>query len=319
MTRKTKIIGAMGGTFDHFHKGHEHFLQFAFSQADHVIIGITAQSLTTEKEYPDLIQQFDVRKQAVQRFLEEQNTSTTWELVELKDQFGPTLGQQHVDVLIVTELTKQGGDILNSKRKSKDLPTLPLKVCDMVRDSSDQILNSTRIRAGVVNRSGEVYEKVLAKDYKFDEAQKEQLRTQWGEIITQPSRSKGLVAVVGDRSLNYFLQNNWTVDIGVYDLVEQRENIQLIQLKNVQPEERLKNPSGVLKANVVDFLNQRIHKYQQRPCFLQIDGEEDLISVALILLLPLESKLYYGQPNVGMVEVIITEGIKEKMWDLLRA
>jgi uncharacterized protein (UPF0218 family) len=51
---------------------------------------------------------------------------------------------------------------------------------------------------------------------------------------------------------------------------------------------------------------------------LFIQGEEDLAAVALSLVLPLGSCIYYGQPQKGMVELVVTEKIKQSFFDLLK-
>ena len=45
---------------------------------------------------------------------------------------------------------------------------------------------------------------------------------------------------------------------------------------------------------------------------LMVTGEEDLSVLPLVVVLPLNSQLYYGQPGSGMVKLIIDEGIKER-------
>jgi uncharacterized protein (UPF0218 family) len=45
-----------------------------------------------------------------------------------------------------------------------------------------------------------------------------------------------------------------------------------------------------------------------------IRGEEDLVTAVLLLLLPLQSLIYYGQPGEGMVEVVVSEELKEKIF-----
>jgi uncharacterized protein (UPF0218 family) len=45
---------------------------------------------------------------------------------------------------------------------------------------------------------------------------------------------------------------------------------------------------------------------------LRIDGEEDLAALAVLYHSPLGAYVYYGQPDVGMVRVVVTE--KEKKY-----
>jgi len=45
---------------------------------------------------------------------------------------------------------------------------------------------------------------------------------------------------------------------------------------------------------------------------LLVKGEEDLATVAAVLHAPLAATVYYGQPQEGLVEIIVTETVKEK-------
>ena len=75
-----------------------------------------------------------------------------------------------------------------------------------------------------------------------------------------------------------------------------------------------KNPAGVITTQLVEALQQATSKNLK---ILAVDGEEDLAAVALVLLLPLESHIYYGQPDIGIVEVVITEQLKQDFYKAL--
>jgi len=47
-----------------------------------------------------------------------------------------------------------------------------------------------------------------------------------------------------------------------------------------------------------------------------VDGEEDLAVLPVLLVSPLGFSIFYGQPNVGMVRIDITEEQKEKAYEL---
>ena len=50
---------------------------------------------------------------------------------------------------------------------------------------------------------------------------------------------------------------------------------------------------------------------------MQVNGEEDLVVLPLILLTPLNTIIYYGQPSEGLVKVIVSESIKDKAYNLV--
>ncbi len=56
---------------------------------------------------------------------------------------------------------------------------------------------------------------------------------------------------------------------------------------------------------------------RQHLIYIFVDGEEDLAAVVLLMLLPLGSSIYYGQPHEGLVRWEVTEDAKAKMAKLL--
>ena len=74
------------------------------------------------------------------------------------------------------------------------------------------------------------------------------------------------------------------------------------------------NPAGTISAEMVTVLTQALTQQTQH---VLIQGEEDLAAVALILLLPLESEVYYGQPGQGIVRMKVTEELKDKTFKVL--
>lgn len=309
--------GALGGTFDHFHKGHEHFLTFSAQQAQKLLIGVTNQSLVREKELSSIIEPYEVRTEAVRTFCKQ--AGIDFEIVELTDPYGPTLGQRTVDCLIVTELTQEGGKALNRKREEHQLSALEVFVCPMLKDNVGQVLNSTQIRKGKVNRSGEVYSTAFEKDIILTDDQRNFFKDPLGNIVQEVSTSQTLTAVVGDVSLSTFRQHNWKYDIGVFDHRSQRMDVIREELTDITPEQSVKNPAGTIKpeaAEKIKIILQTLEKVGARQ-HLFVDGEEDLLSVVLLLLLPLESHLYYGQPGEGMAEVRVTEQLKDRVFQTL--
>lgn len=315
LSSKLYTNGALGGTFDHFHDGHRQFLRFAATQAEHLLIGITDTSLTQNKQFARLIQSYDIRVQAVTDFLDEMGTS--FEIISLHNAFGPTLGEREIECLIVTELTVDGGDAINQARSSKGLAKLPVQVCTMVKDESGEILNSTRIRSGQVSRSGLVYRQIFQHNITVTEQHKELLRVPWGAVIVEPSDSKeNRRVVVGDRSLANFIEQQWRYDLGIFDLVEQRQHASTASLVGIQPQFTVNNPAGTIQSAAVDVLKEWINHSSPKTTHIRVNGEEDLLVVPLILLVPLETDIYYGQPHVGMIEVKVTEELKQQMYDV---
>ena len=67
MAKRYKTVG-LGGTFDHFHDGHRHFLKYAASLSLRLHIGITHPKLTLHKSHAHLIESWEKRAQSVKKF-----------------------------------------------------------------------------------------------------------------------------------------------------------------------------------------------------------------------------------------------------------
>src|SRR4030043_1851585 len=77
---------ALGGTFDNFHKGHEHLINAALNISSHLTIGITSQQLAKEIHKTISLESYTKRKQGVIEFLRE--TKRNASIVKLTDLYG---------------------------------------------------------------------------------------------------------------------------------------------------------------------------------------------------------------------------------------
>ena len=314
----------LGGTFDHFHLGHQKFLQFASELADNVEVGLATEKLTQQKPFAFSIQDFAKREETVHNFLQQQSTSA--HIFSLDDSFGPTLNDGKIEALAVTDLTLPGAKTINQKRLELGLAELPIHICPLVPDEGGEDISSTRIRAGEINRTGQVYLRtllhlIIRSSEKLSEVQKEFFKQKQGVLVTQPNSQFKQKFVVGDIVLETFVKNGWAYSLGIFD---QRSNRQIYVsefLQHLPQINQVKNIAGLIGLNSVQVITELLQQIGDKnvnpPQHLLVDGEEDLLAVTLILLAPLNSAVYYGQPNEGIVEVAVTEEVKEKFREVL--
>jgi pantetheine-phosphate adenylyltransferase len=314
----TGSLTGLGGTFDHFHAGHQEFLQFASGLGQTLLIGVIIDQQTQGKEYDYLIEKYDVRVKSVVNFCQGQGISA--QIVPLSDTYGPTItADSPVNQLAVTTQSKSGAVAINAKRVALELPKLPIHVCQLATDQTGQPITSTRIRAGQVSREGVVYAKIIDGGLRLNNLAREFFAQPQGRLILEPTKqlarsSELTVCVVGDIALASFIQNNWRYDLGVFDGRSQRKPIAGLSPVLSQADQTTTNPAGEISKNLVTALQSWLTKNFKH---LRIDGEEDLTAVALALLLPLESVIYYGQRNQGMVEMIVSEKLKNRVAEAL--
>jgi|SRR5579859_2612468 len=312
--KKHRVIG-LGGTFDHFHAGHRFFLDFAASLSDNLGVGVATNTLTQNKMFADQIESYEVREQAVQKYFQHRKISGT--TFALNDIFGPTLEGTQIEAIAVTETTKSGGQQINQERTKRGLKELPLYICQLLPDENGEGISSTRIRQGVINRDGKVFANIFAHDVILNAQQRLFFQHKQGDVIQVPNPQRSLRYVVGDIVLETFVKEHWPYNLGIYDYKNHRDVYSSTILQILQPMKVVQNPPGSISKNLVEtMLSLMLTKDSP---VIQIDGEEDLAAVALVLLAPLGSAIYYGQFGEGIIEMVVTEELKEKIWSVLHS
>ena len=142
---------AVGGTFDHFHKGHEKLLNKAFEIGHNVLIGVTSDKFGGEKgkiepclkrisELDEFLKKFDSR----------------YEVKRLEEPYGPTINNSEIDAIVVSMETKPTADKINKIRKEKGMKPLKIFIIDWVLADDGKPISSTRIRNHKIDRNGKV-------------------------------------------------------------------------------------------------------------------------------------------------------------------
>ncbi len=320
MHRKRYKTMGLGGTFDHFHAGHQQFILFAANLAEELTIGVTHPQMTRQKPWAATIESYEARRNNVKHFCGMHHIRCR--VTELTDIYGPTLVDSPVQALAVTAETVPGAKKINQMRTHLGLRDLPVFVSEYFLDESGQPLHAEAIRAGLVNRRGVVYGRYLQQSLILTDEQRQLFSQPQGDIINVANLVKRhqtpVIAVVGDKSLETFITNQWPYDLGVFDQRQLRQPVTSSVLDPLAaaatPTLTAANPAGTISAEMVTVLTQALTQQTQH---VLIQGEEDLAAVALILLLPLESEVYYGQPGQGIVRMKVTEELKDKTFKAL--
>lgn len=317
INKKQYSIVALGGSFDHLHDGHKSFIKFAAELGKALIIGVTDQHMVLQKPYAHLIQPTHVRKQAVLNFCNQNNINAR--LITLLDPYGPTIEENEIEAIACTTGTVAGADKINEIRNKLHFAELPIHIHPLKKDAlGTGVISAQRIRAGEIDRTGIIYSTALQTTIQLNEKQRAFFTKIQGKIVAQPTSTtnqKTLRIVVGDTCLENFVANNWHYDLGIFDLKRQRKTTASKILEQLQSVEHIKNNSGTISTNAT----QKIASWLENNSFKHIfvKGEEDLSAVSAILLAPLETQIYYGQLNKGMVECTVSESLKEAIYSVL--
>ena len=154
MGRKYNIV-AVGGTFDHFHRGHETLISTCFEIGEKVIIGITSDGFAT-KLAKRTEQPFDERIAALKNFVGPKFPKHRYEIHNLEDYFGPAVIEEDVQALVVTKETAPRVEMANKERSKRGLKPLETVLINFVAAEDGRPISSTRIRTGEIDKEGKV-------------------------------------------------------------------------------------------------------------------------------------------------------------------
>lgn len=306
----------LGGTFDHFHDGHADFLNFASQISKNLVIGVTNQHMVLSKPYAHLIEPLHIRKQRVTAYCHKQGISA--EVITLDDPYGPTLENTKIEAIACTTDTSKGAEKINEVRNKLHLKELPIHIHSLKNDLlGEGPINATRIRAGEIDTVGHVFASLFKQELVLTPEQKSFFSNPQGKMIESPKTvsNQNEVFVVGDSTLETFLKNNWRFSLGVFDKKRHRKLVTSQLIDQLPTTHRVNNVAGEISVELVTALQNWFT--QSKFKFLFVDGEEDLAAVVLVLISPLETVIYYGQPDKGVIEMKVTIELKQRFYTQL--
>ncbi len=145
MTEEKKVV--VGGTFDSFHKGHEHFLEKASSLGS-VKIGLTSDEMARETKGID-VESFEDRQKHLVEFLPEA------EIEKISNPVGFAL-QEDFDFIVVSSETRARAEKINDEREKSGKKQIEVVEVDFVFAEDGEPISSTRIRAEEIDRDGKI-------------------------------------------------------------------------------------------------------------------------------------------------------------------
>src|SRR5260221_8859715 len=126
----------------------------AFSLSQAVVLGLTQPSMNERKVWNNLILPYEERKREIEAYVQSLNRLSDLKIIPIDDIYGSTREDEELQAIVVTPHTKGGADQINLAREKRGLTKLTVHVCELVTDDAGDIISSTRIREGKINRSG---------------------------------------------------------------------------------------------------------------------------------------------------------------------
>lgn len=298
----------VAGTFDHLHSGHEAVLAAALLHGDTVTIGITSDVFIAgfkkiNQAVP--IQPFAKRKEQLLAWVKDRRSEERVTIIRIDDPYEPAVSGSY-DALITTVQNRVTAEEINTRRRAAGLPPLILIDVPLVAAHDELPISSTRIRSGEIDGKGNLY---------LPDSLRIVLKEPLGTIIASESITPGdpetILVTVGDVTTDQFVTKGIIPSLSIIDLHARRKPFKELQQFSF-PEEihivHLKSGPGYISVVAREAIDE--WKQHPKPTVIVVQGEDDLLVLPAILAVPVGSMLYYGQPNVGIVEVRVTPEIQ---------
>jgi len=144
---------AMGGTFDIIHHGHITLLSTAFDISEKVIIGLTSDEFV-QKKGKKPIHKYDERLKNLTSIIFKKFPNSYFEISQLNNDFGPAVFEKEVQALVVSDETKNQGNILNKLRTERNLSPVEIIVVPMTLAKDGKRISTTRIKNSEIDSDG---------------------------------------------------------------------------------------------------------------------------------------------------------------------
>lgn len=309
---------ASGGTFDLLHKGHKSFLSQVVKLADKVIIGVTSDSYVS-KFKNDNFEDFKTREKNVYEYLKTLSAPNKIEILEIDDIYGPVLSKKFkAGAIAVTPQTNRTAIGINEERVEKGLPELSIEVLEMDSAEDGGMISSTRIRNGEINREGELYMNKMwtSSVLKLPDELRKMLQKPLGKILSSVPKSINpeSIVTIGDITTKNFNEKNIGHFLSIVDFQVKRETkfkkLSELGFTEEIKSSKVKNHAGTISPELFKTIKAAFVSKKRQ--VILIEGEEDLAVLPALIVSPLGFRIYYGQPDQGLVEVEVTEEMKEK-------
>jgi len=124
------------------------------------------------------------------------------------------------------------------------------------------------------------------------------------------------IIAVGDVVSKNMTEHHITANTMILDNRVLRKTIKPIKVKTERTL-HVKNPPGTLTRETWTTIQEALK--QNQPTRVLVDGEEDLLTLVAVSLAPENTLVVYGQPNQGVVAVMVTMETRRKVQSVIDA
>ncbi len=138
-----------------------------------------------------------------------------------------------------------------------------------------------------------------------------QTATQLKQIIQKEKPS--LIIAIGDTVARNLSEHHIQTDIAITDNKTLRQPVPPQTFKNKQVL-HIHNPQGLITPQALEAIQQALQDH--KAVHMQVEGEEDLLTLPAVMYAPENALVIYGQPNRGLVAVKVTKEKRAEAQDI---
>ena len=144
MLNKKCKKSALGGTFSFFHRGHQFIISEALRVSDEIVIGVTSDDFVKRLKKKHPVEPYEIRALNVLKFcLRNMSSRQKITIFPLEDKYGPTIYDEEIDCIIVSEETFPTAIKINSLRMKRRLKPIRIIKVKMLKDEEGRKISST--------------------------------------------------------------------------------------------------------------------------------------------------------------------------------
>jgi uncharacterized protein (UPF0218 family) len=132
------------------------------------------------------------------------------------------------------------------------------------------------------------------------------------KIIDETTPSK--IIVVGDKASENIIGSGLLPDVAIVDSKVMRKPVAPLKFE-AEKTFNVNNPAGTLTEEACQVIDEAVNL--TRRAEVQVNGEEDLLTLVAVLSAPNGSIVVYGQPRRGIVVVSVNDDSKRRFREIV--
>lgn len=316
----------VAGTFDGLHAGHMALLTRAFGVSRRVLVGLTSQAFVSRHKPGAGVRPYKVRLRELTKWLDDEGYAGRYEIVSIDDRLEPAASDADLEAIVVSYETQDGARAINDVRQTRGHAALDVIAIPLLKAEDTLPISARRVRQGTIDRLGRLI---------LPESLRNTLSQPLGRIVTAGAMHRSFEAnkgrriiSVGDMTTKTLLDFGIEPSLMVIDRkVERKPFPELTTLlrERTYPTTHVASGPGFISNTALAAINTLIRV--KTPHVLDVEGEEDLLTLPLITMAQEGSVVYYGQPPIpawacgpqtqGIVEVVVTSEKRQEAVELL--